>query len=42
MHSRLRYAKVDEIIEGGLHEFLTEFIEENEALGGDIAHQYLS
>jgi len=42
MHSRLRYAKVDEIIEAGLHEFLTEFIEENEALGGDIAHQYLS
>lgn len=42
MHSRLRFAKVDEIFQGGLHEFLTEFIGENAALGDEISRQYLS
>ena len=42
MHSRLRFAKVEEIFQGGLHEFITEFIGANAALGDEIAGQYLS
>ena len=42
MHSRLRFAKVDEVFQSGLHEFITEFIDTNAALGDEIARQYLS
>ncbi len=32
---------LDDIIEGGLHEFLTRFIQQNAALGQDVADGYL-
>jgi uncharacterized alpha-E superfamily protein len=44
MHSmlgELAEAEVDDIIEEGLHEFLTRFIHENAALGRDVADSYL-
>lgn len=41
IHSRLRYAKIEEIFQQGLHEFLTEFIEQNTVLGREISKHYL-
>jgi uncharacterized alpha-E superfamily protein len=41
MHARLRFGKIDHILENGLHEFLDGFIDENAQLGGEIARQYL-
>ena len=35
-------ANIDSIFQGGLHEFLTDFIAENNRLGSAIAEQYLS
>lgn len=47
-HERLRgvlgelgEAQLDDIIENGLHEFLTRFIQQNAALGQDVADSYL-
>jgi uncharacterized alpha-E superfamily protein len=37
----LAEAEVDDIIEEGLHEFLTRFIHHNAALGSDVAEGYL-
>ncbi len=42
MHARLRYEKVDQIFQTGLHEFLTGFIKSNIELGNEISRQYLS
>jgi uncharacterized alpha-E superfamily protein len=42
MHSQLRYSKIDRIFQGGLHEFLTEFIDRNVVLGAEIRRQYLT
>jgi uncharacterized alpha-E superfamily protein len=42
IHSRLTYGKIDEIFQRGLHEFLTEFIDQNVELGGHISQQYLA
>ncbi|MCT8972880.1 alpha-E domain-containing protein [Microbaculum marinisediminis] len=39
--AQLRNARTDDIFQGGLHEFLTEFITENNRLGALIADQYL-
>jgi uncharacterized alpha-E superfamily protein len=33
---------MDSIFQSGLHEFLAEFIEDNNRLGGAISQQYLS
>jgi uncharacterized alpha-E superfamily protein len=38
---RLSENDIDTLFQGGLHEFLTEFIAENNALGDAIADQYL-
>ncbi|MDP1670936.1 MAG: alpha-E domain-containing protein, partial [Alphaproteobacteria bacterium] len=38
----LRYGKIDHIFEQGLHEFLTGFIEDTDALGLEITNQYLT
>lgn len=38
---RLSENDIDALFQGGLHEFLTEFIAENNALGDAIADQYL-
>ncbi|MBL8697916.1 MAG: alpha-E domain-containing protein [Alphaproteobacteria bacterium] len=42
IHSRLRYGKIEEIFQRGLHEALTEFIDQNIVLSGEITKQYLS
>jgi uncharacterized alpha-E superfamily protein len=42
LYSRLRYARIDDIFEQGLHEFLTGFIAQNTAVGDEIAVSYLS
>jgi uncharacterized alpha-E superfamily protein len=40
--TRLETATTKEIFRQGLHEFITEFIEDNDRLGGAITEQYLS
>jgi uncharacterized alpha-E superfamily protein len=42
MHARLRYGRIDAILEAGLHEFLTGTIDQNVALGQEIARLYLN
>jgi uncharacterized alpha-E superfamily protein len=41
LHSQLRYGKIEAIFKGGLHEYLTGFIDENALLGREISRQYL-
>jgi uncharacterized alpha-E superfamily protein len=40
--NRLQNATIEEVFQGGLHEFLTEFIGENGRLGQAITEQYLA
>lgn len=40
-YSRLRYARVEAIFQTGLHEFLDDFIERNDALGGQISNDFM-
>ena len=37
----LQTAQANEVFQGGLHEFLSAFIEQNNDLGGAISQQYL-
>ena len=39
--ARFRDARIDTIFQAGLHEFLQDFIADNNALGGAVAEQYL-
>ena len=41
MHSSLERATMEEIFQGGLHEFITTFIEDNAQLTSAISEQYL-
>lgn len=41
LHGRLRYGRIEEIFETGLHEYLTDFIERNNRLGTEIIRCYL-
>lgn len=41
LHANLRHARVERIITGGLHEYLTDVIERTEVLGAEIAEGYL-
>jgi uncharacterized alpha-E superfamily protein len=41
MHARLKYGQIDDILAQGLHEFLTEYIDNSAALGNEIAKFYL-
>ena len=41
MHARLRYARIEDILEVGLHRFLTEFLERTADLGNRIAQDFL-
>jgi uncharacterized alpha-E superfamily protein len=41
MQNMLSKTKIDTIFQGGLHEFITDFIDTNNALGAAIAEQYL-
>lgn len=41
VEAKLRFGRIEDIMNRGLHEFLTEIIEDTEALGGHIAEFYL-
>ena len=41
MHARLRYGRIQDIFQSGLHEFLTDFIDRSIALGEEISVHYL-
>jgi len=40
-YAKLRYGRIDKIFQSGLHEFLTEFIAANNALGTQIQDDFL-
>ncbi|MFC3124607.1 alpha-E domain-containing protein [Pseudoroseomonas globiformis] len=42
LHARLRFGRVESIIGAGLHDFLTEVIDDNITLGQEIAAHYLN
>jgi uncharacterized alpha-E superfamily protein len=42
IHARLRYSRIDDVFQSGLHEFLTRFIDDTIVLGGEISNQYLT
>jgi uncharacterized alpha-E superfamily protein len=42
LHAELRYARMADIFQTGLHEFLTEVIERTAKLGAEIARKYLA
>jgi uncharacterized alpha-E superfamily protein len=41
LHARLHYARVEDILEEGLHEWLTDFMDRIYALGNGISHDFL-
>lgn len=42
LHARLRYGKMRDIFQQGLHEFLVDFIDSNNLLGAEIQRAFLS
>jgi uncharacterized alpha-E superfamily protein len=42
MHAKLRYSRIENIFQSGLHEFLTEFIDRMIMLGSEISRLYLT
>jgi uncharacterized alpha-E superfamily protein len=42
IRTRLQNSRMDEIFQGGLHEFIGAFIDDNNRLGGAITQQYLA
>jgi uncharacterized alpha-E superfamily protein len=41
LYADLRHARIEHVIAGGLHEYLTDVIERTEVLGAEIAEAYL-
>jgi uncharacterized alpha-E superfamily protein len=41
VHARLQNSRIEEIFRTGLHEFIDDFVEDNNRLGTAIAQQYL-
>ena len=41
IYARLQNRNIDELFQSGLHEFLTDFMEENDRLGQAVTEQYL-
>lgn len=41
VYARLRYRRIDEIFEEGLHEFLTDFVENNAQIGEQLARDFM-
>ena len=41
LHARLRYGRIDEIFQRGLHEFLIEFLDRNAGLGLQIEQDFM-
>ncbi len=42
LHARLRFGKMQDIFQHGLHEFLSDFIDSNNLLGAEIQRAFLS
>ena len=42
LHAKLRYGKMQDIFQRGLHEFLSDFIDSNNQLGAEIQRAFLS
>ncbi|MBV8744747.1 MAG: alpha-E domain-containing protein, partial [Xanthobacteraceae bacterium] len=42
MHARLEHSRMTEIFQHGLHEFITEFIIDNNRLDAAVTKQYLT
>jgi uncharacterized alpha-E superfamily protein len=42
LHARLRYGRIRDIFQAGLHEFLIDFIDRSETLGDEISALYLT
>lgn len=42
MHARLKYGRIDDIFQHGLHEYLTRFINDSTRLGQEVSSLYLS
>lgn len=42
IYAKLRNSHVDDVFQGGLHEFISDFITENNTLGNAITEQYLT
>jgi uncharacterized alpha-E superfamily protein len=40
LHAELGYAKIEDIFQNGLHEYLSAFLERNNALGAEIAENF--
>ncbi len=40
-HSRLKYGKIEQMFDQGLHEYLTDYVERNARLGAEIADNFL-
>ncbi|HUD87494.1 MAG TPA: alpha-E domain-containing protein, partial [Xanthobacteraceae bacterium] len=41
VRARLENSRIEEIFQTGLHEFIDDFIEDNNRLGSAVAQQYL-
>jgi uncharacterized alpha-E superfamily protein len=41
IRARIENSRMEEIFKGGLHEFIDEFIDDNNELGAAISEQYL-
>jgi uncharacterized alpha-E superfamily protein len=41
IRTRLQNSRMDEIFQTGLHEFISEFVADNNALGAAVSAQYL-
>ena len=41
VRARLENSKIEDVFQGGLHEFIEEFVEDNNRLGTAVAQQYL-
>ena len=42
VRTRLQNSKMDELFQSGLHEFIQEFIADNNRIGATITQQYLA
>jgi uncharacterized alpha-E superfamily protein len=41
LHARLRFGRIQDIFQSGLHEFLTDFVDRSVALGNEVSALYL-
>jgi uncharacterized alpha-E superfamily protein len=41
IHARLRYGRIDSIVQSGLHEFISQIVDDGIALGRDVSDFYL-